>query len=162
MTPEQKDKAVELALSGGTIREICRVVVVSTTGLYNELLRDSSFKTRFEQAREQGIETQVDSILDIAREEPDVQRARVVTDSIKWIASKRKPNTYGDKITMDINGQVDLRAIMEDGAKRLRPMRDLNAIEGDAVLIESTTCSTGSTDNASNAESVPCLPSELE
>ena len=42
--------------------------------------------------------------MDIAQDETiDVQRARLMVDSAKWIACKLIPDVYGDKTTQDIN-----------------------------------------------------------
>ncbi|MGL4574239.1 MAG: hypothetical protein ACRCV9_05560, partial [Burkholderiaceae bacterium] len=53
---------------------------------------------RYARARERFCEANVEQIHDIAVNEPDVQRARLMIDAIKWEASKVLQGTYGDRV----------------------------------------------------------------
>jgi hypothetical protein len=47
-----------------------------------------------------------DKTIDIAVNMPDVNRARLVIDTIKWVAGKINPQKYSDKQTINIIGNV--------------------------------------------------------
>lgn len=118
---------------------------------------NAEYSKLYIEARDHGVEAQVDSLADIAENEPDVARARLKTEVIRWTASKRKPQVYGDKIEMNVSGSVDLNAIMAESVKRLRPVRDL-AIE-DATLVPVVPSLSGAspTDTQSGAPDIAAL-----
>ena len=73
-------------------------------------------------------------MLTVARTEEDVQRARLIVDTMKWTASKLKPVKYGDRIDHKHTGSLTIgikRNERVDDAKwwRLWWMRMMHANE---------------------------------
>jgi hypothetical protein len=64
-------------------------------------------------AREDQADTLADEILDIADDSSlDPSDRRVKIDARKWIASKLKPKTYGDKVQAELSGQLTLEQLV--------------------------------------------------
>ena len=59
-------------------------------------------------AREGQADHNVDTMLAVARTEDDVQRARLIVDTMKWAASKLKPRVYGDKLDVKHSGNLTI------------------------------------------------------
>ena len=75
-------------------------------------LRDvEGFSEQYARAKEEQAETYEDMMLETAKTEPDVARARLIVDTMKWTASKLKPKKYGDKVTQDVNHSGDVTFI---------------------------------------------------
>lgn len=143
------DAALDGAAQGKTLNEIAELAGVSF-GTWCAMLRENNALAQsYASAREIGHDVLADQLLKIPLEQEDVNRARLLSDNIKWVLARRASGKYGDKLSVDISGTVDLTAIMADSAKRLRPMRDLPAIEGEATPIESTGYTLGAPDNVS-------------
>ena len=58
---------------------------------------DEDFRYRYARALESGSDAQVDDCGRIAREEPDVNRARLIIDTAKWRAGRIAPQRWGDR-----------------------------------------------------------------
>ena len=59
-------------------------------------------------AREGQADHNVDTMLAVARTEDDVQRARLIVDTMKWSAAHLKPNRYGDKLDVKHSGNLTI------------------------------------------------------
>lgn len=112
----------ELA-SGRTIKSIESELGLSKNAVYRACCLDSTLQDSILQARAAAVHGLVDTLQDIARDEPDVQRARLLTDNIKWAASKLMPSTYGDRIDLNVTHTVDISKAMEEGQKRIECKR---------------------------------------
>jgi len=66
------------------------------------------FGRLYAHARVIQADTLADDILYTARHEEDVNRARLIVDAQKWVASKLKPHVYGDIRQVDVSGGVEL------------------------------------------------------
>lgn len=64
--------------------------------IYNWINRYPEFKEQYRLARMQQMDTLTDRLMDIPDDEADVQRARLLSDNIKWMASKLKATKYGE------------------------------------------------------------------
>ena len=118
LTKEQKELAVELVSQGKKIREIPDIILCSDKAFRYERLHDLTFQESFTRARQSYLETLEDSLLKIADEEPDVYRARLKSDNIKWVLSKRIPQVYGDRIDVTVNQTIDISQALSDARKR--------------------------------------------
>ena len=99
------DEVCERLAGGESMSAICKDEhIPSITTLFKWMRENESFATEYARAREAQAEGYVDKILEITETEPDVQRARLKVDVIKWHASKMKPKKYGDKITQEHTG----------------------------------------------------------
>ena len=65
-------------------------------------------RDKYALAREGQADHNVDTMLAVARTEDDVQRARLIVDTMKWAASKLKPKVYGDKLDVKHTGNLTI------------------------------------------------------
>lgn len=91
---------LEIIRNGGTLDEAALAAKVTRQTVCRWLQDDSEFRDKYAQAREDQGDWFADKIaaiaLDDAKEPADIT-ARV--NALKWLAGKRKPKAYGDKIT---------------------------------------------------------------
>ena len=106
-----QDKADEICThiaQGKSLRSYCEkkgnaplVTVRKWLGKYED------FRNQYARAREEQADFYADEIAEIADTEPDPHKARVRIDARKWIASKLKSKTYGDKVAHVGGGDDD-------------------------------------------------------
>jgi hypothetical protein len=66
---------------------------------------DPEFHKQYVRAREDQADYYADEITEIADTETDPNKARVRIDARKWVASKLKSKSYGDKVTNEITNK---------------------------------------------------------
>ena len=87
---------------------------------------NAAFAASVMRARQASVDADVDRMDDVARDELDVQRARLLVDVIKWRASKIHSQVYGDKVDVTIDQRVSVTSAREMAMARvLRPISDL-------------------------------------
>ena len=76
---------------------------------------NDGFVLKYARARTEGAHTEFDRIRDLEQEVRegvlDPQQGRVIIDSIKWRLSKMLPKSYGDRQTIEHQGDTKPRAI---------------------------------------------------
>jgi hypothetical protein len=97
---------------------------------------NESFLAAYTRARADQADTIADQIMDIADTEPDPNRAKVRIDARKWIASKLKPQKYGEKL--DISGEISnkitaIRRIIVDGGAEIEDIEAHRALACESV-----------------------------
>lgn len=116
-TQEVADEICNRIAEGESLRAICNDAHIPHTATVKRwLINDEyeDFRAQYTRAREEQTETFVDQIVSIADEEDDPQRARVRIDARKWVASKLKPKKYGDRITNEHTGQINVTISADD------------------------------------------------
>lgn len=128
LTLEQQKLAINLAQQGKTIKEIREELNISPHHFNKMREEDPLFGQNFARARQEGLEELADNLLEIAKTEPDVQRARLHSENIRWILSKRKPETYGDKLDLSVTTTVDLGGALNEARNRalLKPAQPID------------------------------------
>ena len=110
-----EDVAIELCERislGESVRSIVKDEHMPAMSTVFKWLRDvEGFSEQYARAKEEQAETYEDMMLETAKTEPDVARARLIVDTMKWTASKLKPKKYGDKVTQDVNHSGDVTFI---------------------------------------------------
>lgn len=124
LDPEQKEKAISLAYDGRTMKAIEEELGVTPVKMAFTLSKDSDFEKSFMRARQAGLERQSDDLLTIADDVPDVQKARLKSDNLKWMLSKRLPAVYGDRLDLNVNETVSLTTAIAAARARALPIRD--------------------------------------
>lgn len=90
---------------------------------YNYINLDSARLNRYTVARETYADSVVDEIIGIADDRSvDPQSARNRITARQWAASKLKPKTYGDKLDIDLKGQIDVQAAVLAGRRRIQTL----------------------------------------
>lgn len=121
LTEDQKKKAIQMAAEGRTLKSIREELNINNFAFYEFRLANPSFSNELARARQEGLEELGDSLLSIPVEEQDVQRARIRSENIRWLLSKRKPETYGDRLDLNVNQTVDIGTALAEAKKRALP-----------------------------------------
>jgi len=107
-TKELGEEICERIANGESLRTICKEDnMPERKSIHNWLFKYPDFLHHYEESRELQADTYADEMEDIARDETiDVQRARLIVDTRKWVSSKLKPKKYGDKIDHTTDGKA--------------------------------------------------------
>ncbi len=76
------------------------------------------FLEQYARAREDQADAHIEEVLDVARQavkaksSEEVQGYQLLVDTLKWRASKMKPRSYGDKLTL--NAEVGVRKMTDE------------------------------------------------
>jgi len=96
--------------------------------VYAWFSKHEEFIDNYTRAKEQSAYADDDKIAEVAESvlsgvvKPDA--ARVAIDALKWMAGKKKPKKYGDKIQTEHSGNVGYTDMSDEGlAKRLEEIR---------------------------------------
>jgi hypothetical protein len=113
---------------GKSLRSFCRMEdTPDVSNVYRWLADNEGFRDQYARAREDQADTHTDEMLDIADTEPDPQKARVMIDTRKWIASKLKPKKYGERVIAEHMGKdggpIETKEVSDiEGAQRVAYM----------------------------------------
>lgn len=97
---------LDIIRAGGTLEKAAESASVSARTVLRWLEADDEFRRKYAQAREDQGDWFADKIADLATDdskEPADITARV--NALKWLAGKRKPKVYGDKIVAEHTGK---------------------------------------------------------
>lgn len=122
LSPEETAKTKVLIIEGLSLSKSIQTIIneglsVKRTTIYTWLNNDHdsfdlSFANNYARAREEAADFNADQIEEIAdktlKGKYDANAARVAIDALKWIASKKQPTKYGDRIKQDIT--IDIEA----------------------------------------------------
>lgn len=119
---ETADKLCRAIATGRSLRSICAdegMPDIST--VYDWLRANEGFAAQYARAREEQADTLADEMQEIADGvDPDnmgsVQKARLQTDTRKWIAAKLRPSRYSDRQQVEISGSITLGDVLRDAA----------------------------------------------
>lgn len=96
------DLICERLAQGESLRAICASDDMPDRKTVLRWKKDNeAFRLQYAHAREDGMDAWADLILEIADEEIDPERvaqAKLRVDTRKWLMSKLKPGTYGEKV----------------------------------------------------------------
>ena len=94
---------------------------LSAYHFYNHINNTPAALSNYALAQKARSEQLVEEIIEIADNELDPHRARIMVDARKWYASKMVPHKYGDKLDINLTGAVDVRAAITEARKRALP-----------------------------------------
>ena len=108
----------DMAEHGRSLKQVCADHKANYGAVFKAIQRDKDISELYARARDDYLHTRVASMDEIARTEPDVQRARLRIDNIKWEASKVMPKQYGDKVQTEHTGNLNIEIVRfgEDGS----------------------------------------------
>ena len=109
--PKLADEICVRIQLGETIQQICESDpsrMPHKRTVYYWLKQHPEFQSAYRLAREEAAHVMADRILEIAKKVEDgllpSDAGRVAIDAQKWVAGKRKPKTYGDKVEHEHTG----------------------------------------------------------
>ena len=93
--------------SGQSLVKICKAKDMPCCNTVRNWLSDPEhveFLRKYTRAREEQADHYADQIIEIADTVEDPQKAKIMIDARKWVASKLKAKSYGDKVTQEHTG----------------------------------------------------------
>jgi hypothetical protein len=122
-------EAIERLSLGESLRDACRVLNLNEFSVRSRIIRDESLGTVYARARENYADILVDRLMDIAQDQDDPARARLMCDNVKWCAAKILPKKFGDKtvltgpndgpVQFEYTSSADAKQALEDLARRV-------------------------------------------
>jgi len=103
-TPETGDRICELMAEGVSAVRACKEVGIALKTMYAWLREHEDFRNNYARARDDQADTFADQMCDIAEYDEDVQRAKLKIDARKWVASRMKPKSWGDRQQLEHTG----------------------------------------------------------
>ena len=108
-TDELATSICKQIIDGKSLRKICDAEgMPNRDTIHDWLSKNQVFSDQYAQACKLRRENKFEELEDIASNEPDVQRARLKVDVIKWQLSKEEPKKYGDKVDVNANHSGEL------------------------------------------------------
>ena len=109
-TQEMQDAFVDGILAGKSIESIAKSVGISALSFYRHRLDSPEFEATIARVQEASQEREVDELIDLAdtANEDNANAVKLRVWTRMWVAGKRKPKKYGDKIQQEHSGAIDL------------------------------------------------------
>lgn len=117
--------------AGMTVNAICRQRgMPSNVWMWQLHMQCAEASHLIDRARLSGAHAMVDQSIDVAMQadEKTANLARVRSQALQWAASRFNRRKFGDHVTHEVTGAIDLRAAIAAGDRRAqlaRPIRDL-------------------------------------
>lgn len=92
---------IELHANGEPLKSSCEAHGFSRATMYRRVEKSEVLRDALSRAREECAHSKVDDTWTIARTEPDVERARLLTEIARWEVAKVLPTLYGDKFKVE-------------------------------------------------------------
>lgn len=108
-SPELLDEICARIMSGLNIVQVCLSDdMPHRDTVHSWLANDDTFSDKYARACRIRREGKFYEMEVVARTEFDVQRARLINDTLKWQLSKEEPKKYGDKLEVENNVKHNL------------------------------------------------------
>lgn len=119
------DKVCEMVSGGETLRAIGEAMGFSAGTILGWISDSKEFSEQYARAREAAADLFESDILHRAKNIADPAAARVEIDALKWVAARRAPKRYGDRVNH----------VSDDGSMTPKPAIDVSGLS-DATLKE--------------------------
>jgi hypothetical protein len=133
------DRICRQVAEGHSIRGITSkdAYVPSRATIHRWLKEYPDFRDQYAQATQQRAEALFDMALEIACGEKDVQRARLIVDTLKWQAGKLAPKKYGKQVLFE--GEVKqfnaYSLILQQFVKKPELLAEFTSDKGNLALL---------------------------
>lgn len=134
---EERFTIITMLGQGVALGKVRDALKISADRFWSMLRANPKFMGRMQLIRQAMIEELTDEMLHISNSVADVQRAKLITDNIKWLASKRIPHVYGDKLHVE-HTVVDLNSAINDAVKRSKNDIEVKKISSSSKPIDLT------------------------
>lgn len=139
------DDICQRIAEGATLVKICDdASMPSYRAVLNWRSHIPAFKVKYDAAREDAADMLADELkqiaLDVKEGRLDPQAGRVVIDTFKWMASKLKPKSYGDRLETHLThtASSELLAAMDRLGPKGLPGDKSKIIDGAAIELPPT------------------------
>ena len=98
-------------MCGESVRSICDdPEMPNRSTIYDWLAEDETFSDQYARAHEVAADQAFEEIVEIARMTPPdrgfVAQSKLLIETIQWTVARKVPKKYGDKVDLNINGQI--------------------------------------------------------
>lgn len=118
-TPDENviDSVLAMIGEGKSVRESCEAFGIPRTTFLKYVDRD-----QYARAREACADVQFDEMTELERRvldgKQDPNAFRVAMDARKWRLGRMRPTVYGDKVSLEHSGSIDLAKTLDAARKR--------------------------------------------
>lgn len=110
-TDELVQELLFRVMCGESVRQICAdPEMPNRSTIYDWLAADETFSDQYARAHEVAADEAFEEIVEIARMTPPdkgfVAQSKLLIESIQWTVARKVPKKYGDKVDLNINGQI--------------------------------------------------------
>lgn len=130
--------AIELISQGRTRTHACDEANITIAAFVNHVKQSPELEELLNEAETRGYDAMADALLRIDNHaiygQSDAKMAKVISDNIKWLLSKRKQKEYGDRLEVTHNITADRAITAALAAGRQRVTQAM--IEGPTVDVE--------------------------
>jgi hypothetical protein len=132
LTEDQFAAVLAQIADGKSVVKACSAVGVARAMFYRTLdaadcaegwpMDGASRRDRYTRATQAGLRSMADDIADLsdkaigAESNVQVQGYRLAVDTRRWLLSKMAPKQYGDRVDVDVGGQVTIQLSKDDAA----------------------------------------------
>lgn len=100
-------KAIDLLRDGNTLHRACALAGISRHVFVTHVAKNPELQQVFDDALSEADDTLAEILVDIDQVHSDAKMAAVVSKNIQWLLSRRRPERYGDKITVKTESSAD-------------------------------------------------------
>lgn len=105
------EKVLEHIRQGKSLVRICLMDgMPHYETVLNWMRNDRELSVKYARAREDQADFFADRLVELAENTPaerdEIEKARLISDNIKWTAAKLKPKKYGDKLDLTSDGEA--------------------------------------------------------
>lgn len=115
--------------AGATKDEACGQMGINPGAVAFVRRENKEFNQAIRDAEASRIDNKVDELLNIHDTHSDPLMARVISDNIKWTASKRLREIYGDKVDHVVEHKISLVQAIQDARARTTQFIDAKCVE---------------------------------
>ena len=109
LTIDEENLAIEAALTGQSLAKTAESLGFTTAqSFYNYRKSNPDFDSALNSARLNSCDHLEDQIIGLADSYESAHHARIKLESLAKVLSYRKPERYGNKVSLDITTQVDI------------------------------------------------------
>ena len=135
---ENIDTMCQLILSGSTLDQAIKATFGCRWTYTNLISKEPALGYKVLMAQGSAVDFLVDECVEIADNEPDANRARNMISSRQWIAAKRKPKVYGERLEMALQHSIDITQTLADARGRVTGMPAIDVEIVDVPVIETS------------------------
>lgn len=144
LTDEQKEYVLdEITTGNASLSQICAALQISERTFYRIQRADPDFAKKAAEARVNSanqLADQLRTMYDGAETMAEAAIARGKSENIRWLASKLAPDTYGERIDVNVKATVDLTKVLEAANNRALPYIGIERNVTPALSSGSTQC----------------------
>lgn len=116
-TQKLEDAFVDGILAGTSISKLCSENKISPASFYRHRLDSAEFETTIARAQEGAQEREMDGLIELAdtANEDNANAVKLKVWTRMWIAGKRKPKKYGEKLDLNHTGELGIKTVVVVG-----------------------------------------------